>query len=164
MQLDSVLWDYVSEPAKDLIRQMLQVDPSKRLTIQEVLNHRWLRDRDKSSTRVHLADCVEQLRRFNSRRKLKSAVRQAVASPRWDITGMNNCDAMSDGGYGAYGYGYGADDEVSYQAVNQVLDSLDDIPSLQEPLSHDQEILAKLLDDRQLHALLEVSPQNSHTY
>jgi len=36
-------WDHISEGAKDLICKMLCLDPKKRLTIQEVLNHRWLR-------------------------------------------------------------------------------------------------------------------------
>lgn len=36
-------WESISEAAKDLICKMLCLDPKKRLTIQEVLNHRWLR-------------------------------------------------------------------------------------------------------------------------
>lgn len=36
-------WENISEGAKDLICKMLCLDPKKRLTIQEVLNHRWLR-------------------------------------------------------------------------------------------------------------------------
>lgn len=36
-------WEPISEAAKDLICKMLCLDPKKRLTIQEVLNHRWLR-------------------------------------------------------------------------------------------------------------------------
>ncbi|KAM6954485.1 serine/threonine-protein kinase Chk2 [Aplochiton taeniatus] len=35
-------WQDVSDPAKDLVRKLLVVDPSKRLTIQEALNHPWL--------------------------------------------------------------------------------------------------------------------------
>lgn len=35
-------WQHVSEDAKDLIRQMLQFDPSMRPTIDEVLKHRWV--------------------------------------------------------------------------------------------------------------------------
>lgn len=41
--MDSSPWEFVSDSAKDLIQQMLQVDPKQRITIQEVLNHRWLR-------------------------------------------------------------------------------------------------------------------------
>lgn len=41
-------------------------------------------------------------------------------------------------------------------AVNMVLDSLDDIHCLQEPPLDDREFLQAVLEDGQLHALLEV--------
>lgn len=41
--MDSPQWELISDSAKDLIQQMLTVDPKQRITIQEVLNHRWLR-------------------------------------------------------------------------------------------------------------------------
>ena len=37
------VWSQVSSEAKDLIRKILVVDPEKRYTIQEMLNHPWLR-------------------------------------------------------------------------------------------------------------------------
>jgi len=43
LQLDTPQWEPISEAAKDLVRQMLTVDHTQRITIQEVLNHRWLR-------------------------------------------------------------------------------------------------------------------------
>lgn len=43
-------------------------------------------DRDKSSARIHLGDTIEELKKFNARRKLKSAVKAAVSSPKWLIT------------------------------------------------------------------------------
>lgn len=42
-------------------------------------------------------------------------------------------------------------------AVSLVLDSLDDIHCLQEAPLKDRDFLHSVLDDRQLHALLEVS-------
>ncbi|KAJ8977169.1 hypothetical protein NQ317_003109 [Molorchus minor] len=63
LQLDSApQWQLISDSAKDLIQQMLNVDPEQRITIQEVLNHRWLRDRDK---------------------KLKSVIQSVVNSSKW---------------------------------------------------------------------------------
>lgn len=38
----SPYWDEISEPAKDLIKGMLQVDVSERFTALQVLNHPWL--------------------------------------------------------------------------------------------------------------------------
>jgi len=43
LQLDTPQWETISEAAKDLVRQMLTVDHTQRITIQEVLNHKWLR-------------------------------------------------------------------------------------------------------------------------
>ena len=41
--MDTSLWDPISEPARDLVRRMLITDANQRITINEVLNHRWLR-------------------------------------------------------------------------------------------------------------------------
>merc|ERR1712142_159297 len=35
-------WQHITSSAKDLIRNLLIVDPIKRLTIHEALNHKWL--------------------------------------------------------------------------------------------------------------------------
>lgn len=37
--------DFLSNEAKDLIHRMLQVDPSKRITVYEIKNHPWIRQR-----------------------------------------------------------------------------------------------------------------------
>lgn len=36
------MWDYISDEAKDLILNLLQVDPLKRLSAYEALHHPWL--------------------------------------------------------------------------------------------------------------------------
>jgi serine/threonine protein kinase len=41
--METSLWDPISESAKDLIQRMLTIDVNHRITIQEVLNHKWLR-------------------------------------------------------------------------------------------------------------------------
>ncbi|XP_022622259.1 serine/threonine-protein kinase Chk2 isoform X1 [Seriola dumerili] len=38
-------WKHVSDQAKDVVRKLLVVDPSKRMTIEEALRHPWLQDR-----------------------------------------------------------------------------------------------------------------------
>ncbi|KAH0819859.1 hypothetical protein GEV33_002933 [Tenebrio molitor] len=100
--MDCPQWELISDSAKDLIQQMLAVDPKQRITIQEVLNHRWLRDRDKG-LRIHLGDSVEELKKFNARRKLKAVVLSAVNSSKWYPYDDTNADSFSDFG----------DDEVS---------------------------------------------------
>lgn len=42
------LKDDVSEEARELITGCLEKDPSKRLTISEILSHKWLLDADES--------------------------------------------------------------------------------------------------------------------
>jgi len=37
-------WSHISEQAKNLISQLLVVDPAKRLTMQQLLDHVWLKD------------------------------------------------------------------------------------------------------------------------
>lgn len=97
LQLDGPGWEYISDSAKDLVRRMLAVDYHQRITIQEVLSHRWLKDRDKG--KVHLTEAIEELKKFNARRKLKGAVLAAVSSPKWiSFYSEHNADALSDFG------------------------------------------------------------------
>ncbi|XP_039301642.1 peripheral plasma membrane protein CASK isoform X7 [Nilaparvata lugens] len=147
LNLNSVQWECISDNAKDLVRRMLTLDPNHRITIQEVLSHKWLRDRDKGvSSKVHLIDTVDEMKKYNARRRLKGAVMAAVASAKWCADPTSDPDNFSDCG----------DDEVSSQAVSMILDSLDDIHCLQEPPLDDPDFLQSVLDDRQLHALLEL--------
>lgn len=41
-QMQGGQWEYVSDSAKELISQMLQVDPDKRITVDEALEHPWI--------------------------------------------------------------------------------------------------------------------------
>ncbi|XP_071058247.1 peripheral plasma membrane protein CASK-like [Pseudochaenichthys georgianus] len=77
-------WAQISESAKDLVRRMLMLDPAERITVYEALNHPWLKERDRYAYKIHLPETVEQLRKFNSRRKLKGAVLAAVTSHKFN--------------------------------------------------------------------------------
>ncbi|XP_017776635.1 PREDICTED: peripheral plasma membrane protein CASK-like, partial [Nicrophorus vespilloides] len=145
LHLDSPQWELISDSAKDLIQQMLTIDPKHRITIQEVLNHKWLRDRDKG-LRIHLTDTIDELKRFNARRKLKSVITSAVNSSKWNPFDDPNIDSYSDFG----------DDEVSSCAVQTIVNSLDDINCLQESRPEERAHLMSLLEDSHLHVLLEL--------
>ncbi|CAB3991142.1 serine threonine- kinase Chk2-like, partial [Paramuricea clavata] len=41
-----VVWQGISSEAKDLIKKLLNVDPSKRLTVAEALEHPWMKDEE----------------------------------------------------------------------------------------------------------------------
>ncbi|KAJ8286038.1 hypothetical protein GJAV_G00033840 [Gymnothorax javanicus] len=44
------IWDKVSKEAKDLVKKLLVVDPKKRLTIEEALQHPWMQDEEMRAT------------------------------------------------------------------------------------------------------------------
>ena len=58
-------------PAQDLIKKMLQADPEKRMSIEEALRHPWINAPDSVASRVHRQGTIDELRRFNARRKIK---------------------------------------------------------------------------------------------
>ena len=41
-EFDSPYWDEVSADAKDLIKRMLVVDPAKRESADQLLQHKWI--------------------------------------------------------------------------------------------------------------------------
>lgn len=58
-----------------------------------------MQDRDKGAARIHLADTIEELKKFNARRKLKDAVKTAVSSSKWHTPYSEaNGDNFSDVG------------------------------------------------------------------
>jgi len=87
-------WEHISIHAKQLIAQMLTVDPQSRITAQHAMvNHPWLTDNESdvdsldmySST--DLSTTLDQIRKFNARRKLKGvmqAVTYATSAKFWN--------------------------------------------------------------------------------
>ncbi|XP_062523464.1 calcium/calmodulin-dependent protein kinase type II delta 1 chain-like [Corticium candelabrum] len=64
-------WDSVTSEVKALINRMLTVNPSKRMTATEALNHPWIKQRDRVASTMHRQSTIEGLKKFNARRKLK---------------------------------------------------------------------------------------------
>uniref|UniRef100_A0A8C5A3Z9 calcium/calmodulin-dependent protein kinase n=1 Tax=Gadus morhua TaxID=8049 RepID=A0A8C5A3Z9_GADMO len=64
-------WDTVTPEVKNLINQMLTINPSKRITAQEALKHPWICQRSTVASMMHRQETVECLKKFNARRKLK---------------------------------------------------------------------------------------------
>ena len=48
-------------------------------------NFRWVRERERFAPKIHLHETVDELKKFNARRKLKGAVLAAVSSPKWTM-------------------------------------------------------------------------------
>ncbi|XP_028286806.1 calcium/calmodulin-dependent protein kinase type II subunit gamma-like isoform X14 [Parambassis ranga] len=67
-------WDTVTPEAKNLINQMLTINPAKRITAEQALKHPWICHRSTVASMMHRQETVECLRKFNARRKLKGAI------------------------------------------------------------------------------------------
>ncbi|XP_048089049.1 calcium/calmodulin-dependent protein kinase (CaM kinase) II gamma 1 isoform X5 [Alosa alosa] len=67
-------WDTVTPEAKNLINQMLTINPAKRITAEQALTHPWVCQRSTVASMMHRQETVECLRKFNARRKLKGAI------------------------------------------------------------------------------------------
>ncbi|XP_062303538.1 peripheral plasma membrane protein CASK [Osmerus eperlanus] len=145
-------WSHISESAKDLVRRMLMLDPAERITVYEALNHPWLKERDRYAYKIHLPETVEQLRKFNARRKLKGAVLAAVSSHKFNSFYGDPPEEMHDF----------SDDPTSSgllaaeRAVSQVLDSLEEIHALTDCSEKDLDFLHSVFQDQHLHTLLDL--------
>jgi calcium/calmodulin-dependent protein kinase I len=75
-EFPSPFWDDVSDTAKNLIREILVVDPAKRLNAEQILSHPWVYG-DKAP-RTILGNVTENMRQYNIKRKFK--VSKAIIS------------------------------------------------------------------------------------
>uniref|UniRef100_A0AAR5P3Q9 calcium/calmodulin-dependent protein kinase n=1 Tax=Dendroctonus ponderosae TaxID=77166 RepID=A0AAR5P3Q9_DENPD len=75
-------WDTVTPEAKNLINQMLTVNPSKRITAADALKHPWICQRERVASVVHRQETVDCLKKFNARRKLKGAILTTMLATR----------------------------------------------------------------------------------
>uniref|UniRef100_A0A8C2XD33 Calcium/calmodulin dependent serine protein kinase n=1 Tax=Cyclopterus lumpus TaxID=8103 RepID=A0A8C2XD33_CYCLU len=145
-------WAQISESAKDLVRRMLMLDPAERITVYEALNHPWLKERDRYAYKIHLPETVEQLRKFNSRRKLKGAVLAAVSSHKFNSFYGDPPEELHDFSEDPTSSGLLA----AERAVSQVLDSLEEIHALTDCSEKDLDFLHSVFQDQHLHTLLDL--------
>ncbi|VVA91821.1 unnamed protein product [Arabis nemorensis] len=72
-------WPQISESAKSLVKQMLDPDPTKRLTAQQVLAHPWIQNAKKAPN-VPLGDIVRsRLKQFSMMNRFKKKVLRVIA-------------------------------------------------------------------------------------
>ncbi|XP_076673402.1 calcium/calmodulin-dependent protein kinase II isoform X33 [Andrena cerasifolii] len=95
-------WDTVTPEAKNLINQMLTVNPSKRITASEALKHPWICQRERVASVVHRQETVECLKKFNARRKLKGVILTTMLATRnftskYDAQGRSIMTKKGDG-------------------------------------------------------------------
>ncbi|KAI5673649.1 hypothetical protein M9H77_14013 [Catharanthus roseus] len=72
-------WPKVSDNAKDLVKKMLDPEPSRRLSAQQVLDHPWLQNAKKAPN-VPLGETVKaRLKQFSVMNKLKKRALRVIA-------------------------------------------------------------------------------------
>ncbi|XP_046455385.1 calcium/calmodulin-dependent protein kinase type II alpha chain isoform X4 [Daphnia pulex] len=89
-------WDTVTPEAKNLINQMLTVNPAKRITAAEALKHPWICQRERVASVVHRQETVDCLKKFNARRKLKGAILTTMLATR-NFSSRSIINKKSDG-------------------------------------------------------------------
>uniref|UniRef100_A0A3Q1MNX4 calcium/calmodulin-dependent protein kinase n=1 Tax=Bos taurus TaxID=9913 RepID=A0A3Q1MNX4_BOVIN len=82
-------WDTVTPEAKNLINQMLTINPAKRIMAHEALKHPWVCQRSTVASMMHRQETVECLKKFNARRKLKGAILTTMLATR-NFSGENS--------------------------------------------------------------------------
>ncbi|KAF7047307.1 hypothetical protein CFC21_056250 [Triticum aestivum] len=79
LNFDREPWPRISDSAKSLVRQMLEMDPRKRLTARQVLAHPWLQDAKKAPN-VPLGDVVRaRLKQFSVMNRFKKKAMRVIA-------------------------------------------------------------------------------------
>ncbi|XP_047670752.1 peripheral plasma membrane protein CASK isoform X1 [Tachysurus fulvidraco] len=149
-------WAQISESAKDLVRRMLMLDPAERITVYEALNHPWLKERDRYAYKIHLPETVEQLRKFNARRKLKGAVLAAVSSHKFSSFYGDPPEELPDFSEDPTSSGLPQGLLAAERAISQVLDSLEEIHALTDCSEKDLDFLHSVFQDQHLHTLLDL--------
>lgn len=72
-------WKNISTEAKDLIRQMMTVDPNKRISADEALKSAWILADDKTLQR-DLSDNQNELKSFKGKAKMRQVVQMVSFS------------------------------------------------------------------------------------
>jgi len=76
------IWSKISDEAKNLIKGLLQVDPTKRSTVDEVLDHSWLRNIEHVNNSPLPNEVAVRISQFNAKRKFRAAAYAAVCMAR----------------------------------------------------------------------------------
>ncbi|XP_038726178.1 calcium-dependent protein kinase 8-like [Tripterygium wilfordii] len=93
-------WPKVSDNAKDLVKKMLDPDPRRRLSAQEVIDHPWLQNAKKAPN-VSLGETVRaRLKQFSVMNKLKKRALRVIAEHLSveEVAGLKDAFNMMDTG------------------------------------------------------------------
>jgi len=88
-EYEPAYWSHISNEAKNCINCMLVVDPQSRSSTSDLLNHPWIHI-EGSQLNNDLAVNLEQFRKFNARRKFRSAAKAVIAANRLNASAFAN--------------------------------------------------------------------------
>eukprot|EP01038_Epipyxis_sp_PR26KG_P012564 gene12564-16850_t len=69
----------VTFDAKDLIMGLLEYNPARRFTVDQVLKHPWMDQAPKELEKVHLDDKLQELKSYQKSKKFKAGVKAVMA-------------------------------------------------------------------------------------
>ncbi|KAL3522000.1 hypothetical protein ACH5RR_014834 [Cinchona calisaya] len=79
IDFESPPWPSISNIAKDLVRKMLTMDPKKRITSAQVLEHPWLREGGEASDKPIDSAVLSRMKQFRAMNKLKKLALKVIA-------------------------------------------------------------------------------------
>jgi serine/threonine protein kinase len=79
-QFEELYWSHISNEAKDLIADLLQVNPEKRLTAEEALQSDWMMAEEETLTVNDLSTAQSQMRKALPVEKVRGAVKAIMAT------------------------------------------------------------------------------------
>mmetsp|Transcript_32147 Transcript_32147/g.78116 ORF Transcript_32147/g.78116 Transcript_32147/m.78116 type:complete len:364 (+) Transcript_32147:73-1164(+) len=82
-------WGQVSDDAKNLIRQLLTVQPSKRYDANGAIKNSWIGADASKLAGQDLGVNLDQFKKFNAKRKFKAAVKTVVAANKLNSLGID---------------------------------------------------------------------------
>ena len=162
-------WDHISDQAKDLVKKMLTLNQNSRITAEEALNHPWIKDREKCAPKKHLLETVEEMKKFNSRRRLKGIVLATISSDKWqrpiissplprpDEVDENEEEEEEEVENGQQKRNkLFLEDQASSLAISNILDSLEELQYLTDYFESESNFIEEIFEDTKLHSLLEL--------
>ena len=87
-----VYWKQVSLAAKQLITNLLTVDPKDRLNAEQSLDSEWLEVKEANLSVRDLSGSISEIKRFKAKTKLKSAVSAVM----WSVGKKFKVEKMSE--------------------------------------------------------------------
>ncbi|XP_026119605.1 calcium/calmodulin-dependent protein kinase type II delta chain-like isoform X20 [Carassius auratus] len=155
-------WDTVTPEAKNLINQMLTINPAKRITAQEALKHPWVCQRSTVASMMHRQETVECLKKFNARRKLKGAILTTMLVSRNFSVGSRQTTAPASvtAAAAAVAAAAGTTAGLVEQAAKSLLNKKADVKESSDSSNatvEDEEMKGKLVDNS------SVMPDSAHT-